>query len=299
MTANTALASACNAGELIERIEAVFAAADLFYGHGTDNPRDEAALMVFHVMELDHQVGTAAYTTVPDPAQRATLESLLRQRMESRKPLPYLLGEAWFAGRAYTVTSDVLIPRSPIAELIGDNFEPWLDATRLRRVLEIGTGSGCIAIACALALPQAQVTATDISAKALAVAAGNSARYGVSERVHYIETDLAVGVQGVFDLIISNPPYVPVSELADLPPEYLHEPVLGLVSGADGLDSARRILQDAPRLLAPDGVLILEVGAQWEQLERACPQLPFVWLEFAHGGTGVALLHATDFGAGL
>lgn len=291
----TELANAHTAGELITCIAQVLSRAELFYGHGTDNPQDEAVALVFHVLGLDYQAGAEACAVVPDQQQRQALQKLLARRVHERHPLPYLLGEAWFAGRTFNVSRDVLIPRSPIAELIADDFSPWLDAQRLQRVLEIGTGSGCIAVACALALPHARVVATDISMAALGIAASNIARHDVSSRVELVCTDLAAGIQDRFDLIISNPPYVPAEEMAELPPEYNHEPSLGLVSGSDGLDSARRILQDAPRLLAPHGALVLEVGAQWQALEQAFPRLPFTWLEFARGGIGVALLYASDF----
>ena len=287
--------SARTAGELIRLTAQVFADAEIYYGHGTDNPLDEAAALVFHVMGLPHSGADDLYAVAASSAHRQRVNELAARRIESRMPLPYLLKEAWFAGLPFTIDERVLVPRSPIAELIIDGFQPWLPALgEGGRILEIGTGSGCIAIACALAFPEAEVTATDISPEALEVAAVNVARYGLGRRVQLVETDHAGGLQGPFDLIISNPPYVPADEIAELPPEYKREPVLGLVSGSDGLDSARRILQDAPSLMHADSVLILEVGAQWEALERAFPELPFTWLEFEQGGTGVALLHAAD-----
>ena len=164
------------------------------------------------------------------------------------------------------------------------------------KILEIGTGSGCIAIAAALALPKARVTATDISPEALAVAATNVERHGVVDRLALVQTDHLDGLTGAFDLIVSNPPYVPSLEMSELPAEFGHEPLLGLVSGGDGLDSARRILQDAPKLMHSGSILVLEVGAQWQALEKAFPSLPFIWLDFEYGGIGVALLHATDLG---
>jgi ribosomal protein L3 glutamine methyltransferase len=283
------------AGELIQLTAQVFAAADIYYGHGTDNPLDEAAALVFHVMGLSHSGLSELYAVTASSEHRQRVSELAALRISTRTPLPYLINEAWFASLPFSIDERVLVPRSPLAELIIDGFEPWLPATDTGwRILEIGTGSGCIAIACALAFPEADVTATDISPEALEVAAINVARYGLGQRVQLVETDHAAGLKGPFDLIISNPPYVPADEVAELPPEYKHEPVLGLVSGSDGLDSARRILQDAPSLMHADSVLILEVGAQWEALERAFPELPFTWLEFAQGGTGVALLHAAD-----
>jgi len=183
---------------------------------------------------------------------------------------------------------------SYISELIAQGFAPWVDAPQVKRVLEIGTGSGCIAIACARAFSAAEVVATDISAEALAVAQQNVAAHNLAARVKLVETDHSAGVAGPFDLIVTNPPYVPDAERAALPAEYGHEPALGLFSGSDGLDSARRILQDAPLLLSDHGMLILEVGAQWPMLEQAFPQLPFTWVEFGVGGEGVALLSKTD-----
>lgn len=285
-------------GDLIDETARYFAAAELFYGHGTDNPRDEAAALVFHVLRLDHS-GPASQYALPVAAEGlAEVRELAEQRVGSRQPLAYLLGEAWFCGLPFHVDQRVLVPRSPVAELIHDRFEPWIDSAQVRSILDIGTGSGCIAIACALAFPEAAVTATDISADALEVADLNCRRHAVAARVKLKETDLAAGLQGPFDVIISNPPYVPDAEADDIPAEYGHEPALGLYSGADGLDSARRILQDAPALLSPDGILVLEVGAQWEQLGAAFPQFPFTWLEFEHGGTGVGVLQAADLQAG-
>jgi len=268
--------------------------AGLYFGHGTDNPVDEAAALVFKAMSLDHDGAADQYERVATPEQRLLISRLLQQRIDERVPLPYLLGEAWFCGLPFNVDERVLIPRSPIAELITQQFQPWVDPEGIRTILEIGTGSGCIAIACALAFPDAVVTATDISPGALEVAAGNVERHGVGRRVNMVETDVAEGVEGPFDLIVSNPPYVREEEMGELPAEYIHEPSLGLVSGADGLDSARRILQDASRLLCADGVLVLEVGAQWCALDEAFPSLPFTWLDFDFGGTGVALLQAND-----
>ncbi len=292
MSESPDFSQALTAGQLIEKIAAYFSAADMHLGHGTDNPVDEAAALVFHVMRLDH-AGTAEQyqQSVTDP-QRSEMQRISRARVETRTPLPYLLGEAWFAGLPFHVDPSVLIPRSPLAELIIDRFEPWLKADHVRTILEVGTGSGCIAIACAVAFPLAKVVATDISTDALEVAARNVSRHGVDARVTLIQTDHMDDVAGHFDLIISNPPYVPVAEVAQLPAEYKHEPELGLASGADGLDSARRILQDSAQLLNPSGVLVLEVGEQWVALQEAYPELPFNWLEFEHGGIGVGLLSA-------
>lgn len=281
-------------GELIQAVAARLDNADLFYGHGTDNAVDESAALVFHVCGLDHHQAAVAYRQPVAAEQLERIDALLTQRVESRKPLAFLLGEAWFAGLPFNVDERVLVPRSPIAELILNRFEPWLDAQNVTRILEIGTGSGCIAIACAYAFPQAEVIATDISAEALAVARSNVRRHDLAARVRLVHTDHADGVAGEFDLIVSNPPYVPAAEQGVLPREYGFEPALGLFSGADGLDSARRILQDAPQLLSDHGALVLEVGAQWEALERAFPTLPFTWLELESGGEGIAFIAKAD-----
>jgi ribosomal protein L3 glutamine methyltransferase len=292
---SAAIQQAGTVGSLIDAIAEQLANAELHYGHGTNHPVDESAALIFHVLQLDHTEGSAAYAEEVSKSQRSQIIELLEQRIAMRQPLPYLLGEAWFAGLPFGVDERVLIPRSPIAELIVNRFQPWIDPGDVHQILEIGTGSGCIAITCALVFPDAQVVATDISSAALEVAAANAGRHGVSNRVELIETDHAEGLTGSFDLIVTNPPYVPSDEMAKLPSEYRHEPELALVSGVDGLDSARRILQDAPGLLSAQGALIIEVGAQWEALERAFPRLPFTWLDFEYGGEGVALLFRDNF----
>jgi len=270
-----------------------FGEAELWYGHGTDNALDEAATLVLHVLGLLGADVEPDYDATIESSDVARIDELVAKRVAERQPLPYLLGEAWFCGLRFNVDPRVLIPRSPIAELIEDRFEPWL-ANPPQRILEIGTGSGCIAIACALAFPEAEVVATDISPEALDVARSNVELHGVGDRLQLVEGDLFGDVQGPFDLIVTNPPYVAHEEVISLPSEYNHEPVLALESGEDGLDASRRILAQAAGYLAKDGVLILEVGAYWEVLEQAFPQLPFMWLEFERGGEGVAMLNAAD-----
>jgi ribosomal protein L3 glutamine methyltransferase len=292
-------------GALIRWCAEALDEAGVYYGHGTANSIDESASLVFHVAGLEHP---AADNPAPsgDPSDcpsdiyaqpisagqfRRTAE-LLRIRIEQRVPLPYLTHEAWFAGLKFYVDERVLIPRSPFAELIESGFEPWVARRSIRRIAEIGTGSGCIAIACALEFPDAQVVATDVSPEALEVARINIAGHRVEERVRLLQTDLFSGLSGRFDLIISNPPYVPQAEVATLPEEYHHEPDLALASGPDGLSSARRILQDAAQYLTDEGVLAIEVGVGWRDLEAAFPRLPFVWPEFERGGEGIGLIEA-------
>lgn len=281
-------------GELIDYAARELERAGLFFGHGTDNAIDEAASLVCHVAGLTQEDGSGALGHRLPLAERERVLALLAARIGDRRPMPYLLGEAWFAGLSFYVDERVLIPRSPFAELIERRFEPWIDPAHVTRILEIGTGSGCIAIACALAFATAEVVATDVSEDALAVARMNVDRHDVGGRVRLLRADLYAGVEGRYDLIVSNPPYVPEDEVAALPPEYAHEPALALASGPDGLASTRRILQDAPRHLAPDGWLAIEVGCGWPTLEAAFPGVPFIWPELEWGGEGIALIAATD-----
>lgn len=270
-------------------------AAGLWFGHGTDNALDEAAVLVLAACGIaPDRPDPRVYERPVSAEQRARLERFVEQRIGQRRPAAYIVGEAWFAGRRFIVDERVLIPRSPFAELIDERFEPWLRPETVRRILEVGTGSGCIAIAAALAFPRAQVVATDVSADALAVAAMNRRLHGLEDRLMLVQADLLAGLRGPFDLIVSNPPYVPEAESGSLPPEYAHEPGLGLYSGRDGLDCAKRILQDAASCLAGDGLLALEVGAGWAELERAAPQLPITWPAFEQGGEGIALVQAQD-----
>jgi ribosomal protein L3 glutamine methyltransferase len=268
--------------------EAALLAAGAFFGHGTDNALDEAAWLVLHVLGQPLDGGFENWDMPVTAAQGAEIEALLRARLDSRQPLAYLLGEAWFCGLRFTVSADVLVPRSPLAELIFNGFEPWVSATSVQRALDLCTGSGCIAIAMAHYQPGWQVDASDLSAAALAVAAENVAAHGLQQRVQLHQSDLFAQLHGRrYELVVSNPPYVPREVVEGLPPEYQVEPALGLVSGHDGLDIPLRILADAPEYLAEGGVLVCEVGDSSEALQAALPSVPFTWLEFEHGGGGV------------
>ena len=276
---------------LIGSVQRRLARAHVFFGHGTDNARDEAAALVFHVMRLSHAAGPAALRKRPSAKQRARVESLLAQRIEQRVPLAYLTHEAWFGGLRFYVDERVLIPRSPFAELIEHRFAPWIDASRVRRVLDLGTGSGCIALAAAKAFPRARVDAVDIDSGALEVAAINRRRLRLTRRVRLIESDHFAALSGEsYDIIASNPPYVGTREMRGLPSEYRHEPRLALESGRQGLDSVEIILRRAARHLRPRGLLVVEVGNTERALRRAHPRMPFTWLEFERGGGGVFLL---------
>ena len=276
---------------LIGSVQRRLARAHVFFGHGTDNARDEAAALVFHVMRLSHAAGPAALRKRPSAKQRARVESLLAQRIEQRVPLAYLTHEAWFGGLRFYVDERVLVPRSPFAELIEHRFAPWIDASRVRRVLDLGTGSGCIALAAAKAFPRARVDAVDIDSGALEVAAINRRRLRLTRRVRLIESDHFAALSGEsYDIIASNPPYVGTREMRGLPSEYRHEPRLALESGRQGLDSVEIILRRAARHLRPRGLLVVEVGNTERALRRAHPRMPFTWLEFERGGGGVFLL---------
>lgn len=272
-----------------------FSAAGLHYGHGTDNPVDEALVLVRHALHLGHDLPREFYAARLTQAEKRTVLELFERRIDERVPAPYLTGEAWFAGLPFFVDKRVLIPRSPFAELIESGFAPWLEAERVERVLDLCTGSACIAIAAALAFPAATVDAVELSAEALDVARQNVDRHAVGEQVTLLEGDLWTPVAGrEYDLIVSNPPYVGTDEMAALPPEYGHEPAIGLHSGADGLEVVARILAGARAHLRPGGVLVVEVGNSAEAVAATRPDLPFTWLEFARGGSGVFLLTAEE-----
>lgn len=291
-----------------------FHEADIHCGHGTDSLWDEAVYLVFYGAHLpidsDGRVLDARLTST----EKKHVLDLIEKRSSEKIPVAYLINEAWFCGLPFYVDERVLIPRSPIAELIEQEFQPWLgqqkgygawlgDDVSVHRILDLCTGSGCIGIACALAFPEAQVDITDISPDALVVAQMNVNKHGVADQVYVIESDLfeALGNER-YDIIVSNPPYVDADEMTALPTEFRHEPELGLAAGVDGLDIVKRILKKAGDHLTDDGILIVEVGLSEDALVEQYPNVPFIWLEFERGGSGVFLLtakqlaeHAADF----
>jgi ribosomal protein L3 glutamine methyltransferase len=284
-----------DAGTAIQLAAQALLQAGVWFGHGTDNAVDEAAELVFFAAGLRHEDVPAAYATQLTRAQRTEALRLIQRRIDERVPAAYLTQRMWFAGYEFHVDDRVLVPRSPIAELIQSEFKPWIEVDSVRRVLDIGTGSGCIGIATALMFPHVEVDAVDVSEEALAVARINVAKYGLDSRVRLVRSDVYAGLQDErYDLILANPPYVGNDELQGLPEEYTREPRLGLHGGDDGLDIVRRILSGALEHLSHAGLLVVEVGNSEETLAQAFPSVPFTWLEFANGGGGVFLLSAAD-----
>jgi ribosomal protein L3 glutamine methyltransferase len=271
--------------------ESAFNQADLYYGHGTDNAWDDAIALTFTTLQLSFDQDETILTRPLTQIEAAQLLALYQQRIERRIPVPYLTNEAWFCQLPFYVDERVIIPRSPIAELIEQQFYPWIDAHQVNSILDLCCGSGCIAIACAYAFSDAKIDAVDLSTDALAVAAINVVQHEVGACVQLIESDLFSAIpQQRYDIIVSNPPYVDAADLANMPDEYQHEPQLALAAGDDGLALVHQILAQAAQYLTEQGILIVEVGNSATALEAAYPQIPFTWLEFERGGAGVFLL---------
>ncbi len=267
-----------------------FSQAGLYFGHGTDNAWDEAALLVLWAIEYPWEMFDKIQYARLTKSERTLVYRLIMRRITERVPAAYLTGVAWFADLPYKVTPDVLVPRSPIAELILNSFEPWL-TTEPASILDLCTGSGCIGLACAHQFPEAQVTMSDISEEAIGVANQNIEFHGVGDRVQAIVSDGFTQLpQTQFDLIVSNPPYVDAEDFASMPAEYHAEPEIGLSSGADGLDFTRKLLSQASRWLSPEGILVVEVGNSWPALEQAYPHVAFTWPELENGGHGIFVL---------
>ncbi|ARU57327.1 ribosomal protein L3-specific protein-(glutamine-N5) methyltransferase [Oleiphilus messinensis] len=281
-------------GDFVRFALSRFNQAELFYGHGTDNALDEALLLVLQSLHLPWDLDKALYSGSLTQVEKTLLLERLDKRVIARVPTAYLLGEAWFMGLPFHVDERVLVPRSPIAELIEKYFYPWAPQEPVERVLDLCTGSGCIGIACAVQFEDAQVDLVDISTDALDVARSNIARHHLGDRVRAIQSDLFDQISDRYDIIVSNPPYVDQQDLSTMPEEFGHEPVLGLEAGNDGLDLVRFILKHAAAHLTNSGILVVEVGNSWIALEETYPEIPFTWIEFEHGGGGVFVLTRDD-----
>ncbi|BES85556.1 50S ribosomal protein L3 glutamine methyltransferase [Pectobacterium araliae] len=267
-----------------------FNAANVYYGHGTDNPWDEAIQLVLPSLYLPLDIPEDMYTSRLITSERQRIVERVIRRVNERIPVAYLTNKAWFCGLEFYVDERVLVPRSPIGELINNYFDEQLPKVP-NHILDLCTGSGCIAIACAQAFPEAEVDAVDISSDALAVTEQNIQQHGLEYRVTPIRSDLFRDLPAIrYDLIVTNPPYVDEEDMFDLPQEFRFEPELGLAAGNDGLDLVRRILACAPDYLSDDGVLICEVGNSMVHLIDQYPDIPFTWLEFDNGGDGVFML---------
>ncbi len=273
-----------------------FNEAGLAYGHGTETALDEAAFLILHRLKLPIDQLEPWLDCTLTRAERAAVHELLMRRITTRKPAPYLTGEAWIGGHRFLVDERTIVPRSFIAELLGGDIASIVGSPeRIRRVLDLCTGGGSIAILAAYAFPGAIIDATDISPEALAVARRNVVEHELNQRIRIRQGDLFSAVQGqTFDLILSNPPYVTDASIAAFPPEFRAEPALAHAGGPDGLDVVRRILAEAPRHLAPGGGLLVEIGTGREALERQSGQLPFLWLETATSSGEVFYLTAED-----
>lgn len=268
-------------------------AVGLYYGHGTDNVVDDIVALILEVLHLPWDVDRLFFQAQVTPSEKIQLVSCLEQRILQRIPVPYITHTAYFCDLSFYVDERVLIPRSPIAELIQQQFTPWIEPQSVTRILDLCTGSACIAIACCYAFPEVPVDAVDLSTEALAVAEINRERHHVSEQLTLIESDCFDKVpEGLYDIIVSNPPYVSSMDMQTLPAEYHHEPQMALEAEDYGLALVHRILEQAAQYLSDHGILIVEVGLSEEALVEHYPDLPFVWLDFERGGEGVFLLSA-------
>ncbi|NRD74370.1 50S ribosomal protein L3 N(5)-glutamine methyltransferase [Shewanella sp. VB17] len=279
-------------GDMLRWSVSRFNDANIYYGHGTDNAWDEAIALVFHALHLPEEIGQQVILSNLTSSEKHKIVELIVRRVRERLPVPYLTNKAMFAGLAFYVDERVLVPRSPIAEMIATQFSPWLYNKSVHRILDLCTGSACIAIACAYEFEDAEVDAVDISSDALDVAQINIETLGVMDRVFPIESNLfsTIPKGPHYDLIVSNPPYVDAEDIDDMPAEYHHEPEIGLASGQDGLALTKRILANAADYLTEEGVLVVEVGNSMLHLIEQFPDVPFTWVSFEHGGDGVFVL---------
>ena len=275
-----------------------FNRAGLCFAHGMPNALDEAVYLCLATLHLPPDLDEVYFDCRLTHEEKRSVLEHYRIRLSTRKPAAYITREAWFAGLSFYVDERVLVPRSPIAELVQQQFSPWIEADRVERVLDLCTGSGCIAIACAYAFEHAAIVASDVSRDALDVATINRANHGLEQRLQLVESDLFESIpEQSFDIIVSNPPYVSEREMRELDAEFSFEPESGLAAGNTGMDLVVPILQQAARYLSAHGILVVEVGYSMPALVELLPEVPFTWLEFAHGGEGVFLLTAEQLKA--
>jgi len=268
-----------------------FVKAELSYSHGMSSPLDESVYLVLRSLDLPVDTPDVYWQSKLTKSEKQTVLSTLLKRIELRIPAAYIMQEGWFAGLQFYVDERVLVPRSPIAELVEAQFTPWVNPDEVESVLDLCTGSGCIGIACAYAFPMAEVDLADISQDALDVARINVHQHDAEQRVSVIQSDLFAGLEGKqYDIIVSNPPYVDAEDIAGMSAEFQHEPELGLSSGDDGLECTRKILKQAASHLTKEGILVLEVGNSQYALAEEFPELPFQWIDFERGGDGVFIL---------
>ncbi len=288
-------------GTAVDALESGFAAASLSYGHGAVCARDEAAWLIFHVANLAHDQADAVWSKALSADELLRIRQLANERIASRKPLAYLINEAWFCGLRFYVDDQVLVPRSPLAELILNGFAPWLADEDLVSALDVGTGSGCIAIALAACYPDAKVHASDLSDTALVVAQRNVRAHSLDDRVSLFKADIFDGLPegSRYDLIISNPPYVDGPAMRALPTEYRHEPAGALAAGEDGLEIVEKMLEQAAQFLTDRGILVVEVGDSQDALARRFKNMPFTWLEMSDGASGIFLLNKAELSQSL
>ncbi|MFZ4538280.1 50S ribosomal protein L3 N(5)-glutamine methyltransferase [Propionivibrio sp.] len=276
-----------------------FNQADLFFGHGTDNAWDEAAYLLLHTLHLPPDDLDTYIDARLTSDERAEVLKVIERRINGRLPAAYLTNEAWLGDYRFYVDERVIVPRSHIAELLREQLSPWVvDPWAVSSVLDLCTGSGCLAILAAHAFPESKIDAVDLSTDALAVARRNVDDYELGARLRLVESDAFAGIQGQrYDLIISNPPYVNAESMAALPEEYRREPEMALASGEDGLDLVRIILKEAANHLNPDGLLVVEIGHNRDELEMAFPETLFTWLDTSAGDRHVFLLRCKDLPA--
>jgi ribosomal protein L3 glutamine methyltransferase len=277
----------------IETVAEQLDTAGVFFGHGTDNAWDEAAWLVLHSLGIPVDEEADLNLDI-DESQLTAIDALLKQRIESRKPAAYLTGMVWFAGLPFHTAEGVIVPRSHIGGFLLENGRPWIKPGSVKQILDLCTGSGCIAVAAAMAFPDASVDATDIDSKALTLAEKNINEYEMADRIKLIKSDIYQNLSSVYDLILSNPPYVPAGEIAHFPAEYHHEPVAAFDGGPDGLNLVHKILKGASKLLTPDGHLVVEVGESWKTLEQAYPKVAFNWLETGVEDSGLFIMNKAE-----